>query len=244
MKANLRIVLLLALSSAFAYSSTVKLGFTGATDNAGNTNIHSYYQAQYGVTFSSNAYVYNTANYNAGDRSLVNGATSTSTADALCTTSDPTLNGTCLAFNPFASNTVLQSPLGGTKTITMFVQNGIAGSFSFLSTGGNGVSTVTVYDAQGKAINFVNIDASGTGALKYWSNDLTIRGLPVYTIDLGNSIGYSVGFDQGSSAGYIAFDDLTYQDAGAPIPEPSSVTFMGTGLLGVVFGAVRRRVSR
>ncbi|MEO8725748.1 MAG: PEP-CTERM sorting domain-containing protein [Acidobacteriaceae bacterium] len=253
--AYLTAAVLLALP---ACASKVTLNFTGATNQQGSS-VQTFYQRQYGITFSSSAMVWNSYLYNPGipnsDFSYVD------PGDANCASNDG--HGTCTSLKaPFSDNVVMQGVLGGPRYITMNAPNGIAGYFSFQIEGSNNNNYIDFYsglNGTGRLIRELWIPKTGTHALKIWSNEIALD--PIFRIQIYNAVAQSVVFDQGrgyngSGSGYIEYDNISYTqpdqspagpyyDGGptlpdTPVPEPGSLALLFSGFLaGTV--VIRRR---
>ena len=232
---KLTLVLALSLLSAVSlFAGTVTLGFEGAA-NFGANKIQTFYQQKYGVTFSSNAMVWDTSTYNP---SYLNGYyfPYVNTKDANCVSHS---GNTCTGLKQsFTSNYVLQGHLGQSSNLFMNVANGLTGFLSFSSEGANKETFVEVFsglNGTGTLLGRINIPKSGTGILSTWSNEISFD--PTFTLDFFG-VGHSVLFFQGHE-GFIEYDNVKFD---TPVPEPGSLMLFASGALGLMV-PIRRRLA-
>ncbi|MBV9669968.1 MAG: hypothetical protein JOZ43_03340 [Acidobacteriales bacterium] len=219
------IALLLLGSCAQAFAATkVTLDFTHASP------IATYYQKTYGITFTSNAVVWNTYTYNPNSNPSY--FSYVDPMDYNCATHTTT---TCLTLKmPFSNNDVLQGSITGARTIIMNVPGGISGSISFQSEGSLNNSQVRVYsglNGTGTLLTTIYVPASGSPArgcqLCKWSNEISLD--PTFSATF-HGVGKSVVFDQGpGGAGYIEYDNVTFNFNGTIGPPPGASTKPGSG---------------
>lgn len=245
--------------TASVFGTTVKLDFTGVTNQSGSS-VQTFYQKTYGITFSSTAMVWNTYLYNPGIPNSDFGYVSR--YDANCATNDGHENCTSLKA-PFSNNVVMQGVLGGNRYIIMNAPNGIAGNFSFQTEGSNGNSWVSIFsglNGTGKLLESIWIPYSGKGVLTTWSNEIALD--PTFRVQIYGGIGYSIVFDQGrgyngSGSGYIEYDNISFTQPGnvpgnpildggpisAPsVPEPGSLALLLSGGLAAL-PVIRQRFT-
>src|SRR5947209_8326041 len=177
-----KLVLALVLGSfvgALAQSKQVTLDFTGPV-NPGQQGvpIQTYYQQAYGITFTSNAMVWNTITYNPNYKP-VNYFSYVDPNDFNCATHNQT---TCLTLKaPFSNNVVMQGRDGGAQNIGMNFQLGISGFLSLKTGGSQNRSQVRIYsglNGTGTLLATLNIPFSGSRdqgcVLCNWSNEISL----------------------------------------------------------------------